>query len=259
MITLILGETGAGKTSFAYAMAINEMYNKQRLKQARNLVYQLQAGGYKNLRLQDDHLVYTDTPVLGRLFGHRPQYTYVCSGKRFGLPTKDNDVDFYPPFSFIVFDEGQKDADSRNFRNLRAYVKRGWEINRHMEYSIVYVSQFGNVDKVLREVSNKVIYVCDKGQKLSEGKYKHIQSYWKYLEFDTFSLYEKWVSEGMELKDIKEFCFNGDIQRCVDGHAFRPLWFRGRENSDFSKTKHKPTSMTVQSFNEFIKNVGDIE
>lgn len=257
MIILILGETGAGKTSFGYSLAIKEMYNKVRLKSARNIVYQLIEGGYKNLRLPDDHIVYTDTAVTGRLFGHRPRFSYLCSGRRFGLPTKTNNVDFYPPYAFIIFDEGQKDVDSRNFRNLQDYVKRGWETNRHMEYTIVYISQTGNVDKILRDIANKIYVVVGKGQKFSEGKYKHIQSFWKYIEFDCFSNYEKWVSEGKPNLEEKTSLFDGNIQRCVDGHAFMPLWFRGRENSDFTKIKTKKVEMTVKSFNEFIKNIGD--
>ncbi len=259
MITLILGDTGAGKTSFAYANAIMEIYNKNRLKQSRNIVYNLIEGGYKNLRLQDDHLVYTETYVLGRLFGHRPQTTYLCNGSKFGLPSDKKETDFYPPCAYIVIDEGQKDVDSRNFKNLEDCVKRGWETNRHMEYDLVYVSQWGNVDKVLRKLANRILYICSKGQRLSQGKYKHIQSFWNYIEFATYEEYEKWVADGKPQRKTQEFLFDGDICRCYDGYAYRPLWFKGRENADFTKVKNKRVEQTVESFNEFLKNMGEIK
>ena len=82
MIILILGDTGAGKTSFAYANAIVEMFNRNRMKQAKNIVYALNAGGYINLILPDDHLVYTETFCVSRLFGHSPRVSYLCSGNR---------------------------------------------------------------------------------------------------------------------------------------------------------------------------------
>ena len=257
MIILMLGETGAGKTSLAYAMAIQEMFNRKRLKSAQNLVYQLNIGGYTKLILPDDHLVYTETFLLGRLFGHRPKVSYLCNGKKFGLPTGDNDVDFYPPFSFIVYDESQKDVDSRNFRNLQDYVKRGWETNRHIEYTLLYISQFGNVDKVLRGLANKIYYVVDKYQQLSKGKYKHVQSCWEYYEFNSFEEYENWKSAGKPKRAELLYLFDGDIIRCYDDHAFLPVWFKGRENADFTKVKTKPVMKTIDSFNDFLKNIGD--
>ncbi len=259
MIMLVMGETGSGKTSFAYANAIVEMFNRQRLKYSRNIVYALQAGGYKYLQLQDDHLVYTETAVISRLFGHKPRMSYLCSGQRFGLPNDKKLTDFYPPCSYIVIDEGQKDADSRNFKNLDDYVKRGWETHRHMEYDLVYVSQWGNVDKVLRKLSNKIVYLVEKGQRLSDGKYKHIQSFWKYVEFSTYGEFEVWDDAGRPKKDTVEFLFDGDITRCYDGHAYRPLWFKGRENVDFTKIKNKRVEQTLASFNDFLKNMGEIK
>lgn len=255
-VALILGEEGAGKTAFAYANAIMEMYNRKRLKQAKNLVYQLVEGGYKNLRLQDDYLVYTETAVLSRLFGHRPQFTYVCNGSRFGLPNDKKETDFYPPFAYIVIDEGQKDADSRNFKNLEAYVKRAWETRRHMGYDLVYVSQWGNVDKCLRNVANRIVYLLSKGQRLSDGKYKHIQSYWSYTEFKTYDEFETWFKAGKPDREKKEFLFDGDIRRCYDGEAYRALWFKGRENADFTKVKHEWVGLTVESFNKFLERMG---
>lgn len=257
MLIGILGNTGAGKTSFAYAKAIMEMYNRERLKQAKNLVYQLIDGGYKKLCLPDDHLVYTETFVISRLFGHLSQVTYQCNGRRFGLPNGEIETDFYPPFSYIVFDEGQKDVDSRNFKNLPDFVKRGWETNRHMGYDIVYVSQWGNVDKCLRKLFNKIYYICSKGQRLSKGKYKHIQSYWSYIEFTTYEEYEGWVKDGKPKRSEKEYLFDGDIRRCYDGEAYRPLWFKGRGDSDFTKKKNKFVEQTLESFNEFLENMGE--
>lgn len=259
MITLILGDTGAGKTSFAYAKAIIEMFNRNRIKQAKNIVYALNAGGYLNLHLPDDHLVYTETFCVSRLFGHAPRVSYLCSGSRFGLPNDKKETDFYPPCSYIVIDEGQKDVDSRNFKNLEDYVKRAWETNRHMLYDLVYVSQWGNVDKVLRKLANQILYISEKGQKLSDGKYKHVQSFWKFLEFASYEEYEKWVESGKPKRTEQEFLFDGDITRCYDGFAYRPLWFKGREKADFTKIKNKPVEQTLQSFNEFLKNIGETQ
>ena len=259
MIILILGDTGAGKTSFAYAGAIVEMFNRNRMKQAKNIVFSLNAGGYRNLKLPDDHLVYTETFCVSRLFGHRPKVSYLCSGNRFGLPNDKRETDFYPPCAYIVIDEGQKDVDSRNFKNLEDFVKRAWETNRHMLYDLVYVSQWGNVDKVLRKLANRILYIAEKGQKLSDGKYKHIQSFWKFLEFASYEEYEKWVESGKPKRAEQEFLFDGDIMRCYDGFAYRPLWFKGREKADFTKIKNKPVEQTLQSFNEFLKNIGEIK
>lgn len=180
MITLVLGGPGAGKSAFVVALGCVEMYNRDRLKKCHIETAMLNMGGYTNLKAPEDHVVYFETGVISRIFGRKPRIAYECNGSRFGLPTNKQDKDFYPPYSFIVFDEGQKDVDSRNYKNLEDAVKRGWETHRHMGYDLVYISQFGNVDKVLRSLAEKVIYIISKRQGLSKGKYKHIQSFWKY-------------------------------------------------------------------------------
>lgn len=254
-----MGDPGAGKTAFAYAQAISECYNKDRRKQAQNVVFALNAGGYSNLLLPDDHIVYTETSVIGRLFGRKVQTTYICSGARFGLPNDEKETDFYPPYAFIVYDEGQKNVDSRNYKSLADYVKRGWETHRHMGYDILYVSQWGNLDKCLRKVIGRIIYICEKGQRYNKDKYSHIQSWWRYIEFASYEEYENWVVSGKSKRELKEFVFDGDITRCYDGEGYRPLWFKGRENVDFTKKKHKKVEMTIASFNEFLRDIGEIE
>ncbi len=259
MITFVMGDPGAGKTAFAYAQAICEMYNKERLKQASNVVYALNAGGYTKLTLPNDHIVYTETAVIGRLFGRKVQTSYVCSGARFGLPNDEKETDFYPPFAYVVYDEGQKNADSRNYKSLADYVKRGWETHRHMGYDILYVSQWGNLDKCLRKVIGRIVYIVEKGQRYNKDRYSHIQSWWKYIEFLSYEEYETWIVAGKPKRELKEFVFDGDITRCYDGEGYRPLWFKGREHVDFTKKKHKKVEMTVASFNEFLSDIGELK
>ena len=119
------------------------------------------------------------------------------------MPNDKIETDFYPPCSYIVIDEGQKDVDARNYKNLEDYVKRAWEINRHMLYDLVYVSQWGNVDKVLRKLANRIIYISSKGQKYSDGKYKHIQSFWKFSEFASAYDFRSFYTAQPALKHVK--------------------------------------------------------
>ena len=88
---LILGETGAGKSSFMYAKVITEMFNKERYRECKSITEELISGGYKNLTLPPKHISYTEYFVQSRLVG-RPKYiTYECNAKRFGIP---NDISF---------------------------------------------------------------------------------------------------------------------------------------------------------------------
>ena len=257
MITLILGAPGAGKSAFAVALGCIEMFNRDRYKKCYLETAFLNSCGYVNLKAPEEHVVYFETGVISRIFGRKPRRAYECDGARFGLPVgKKSAKDFYPPYAYITFDEAQKNVDSRNYKNLEDAVKRGWEIHRHMGYDLVYVSQFGNVDKVLRSLAERVVYIISKEQRLSDVKYKHIQSFWRYIEFKTFEEYEKWRNDGCPERVAKEYCFDGDIRRCYDGEAFKPLWFNGREFSDYTKKVGKFVASSVASFKEFIDRMG---
>ena len=238
-IYLVLGETGAGKSSFMYAQVISEMFNKERYRLAKKLTNVLIDGGYKKLTLPLKHICYTEYSVKSSLVGKHKYVTWECNAKKFGLPNNKYKMDFYPPYSVIGFDESQSNFDSRNWKNTEDFHKRGWETNRHMYYYILFASQFGNVDKVLRNLVKGVYYITEKWQDWSKDKYPHIQSFWKYKFFESYVSFENWY-QNRELKNYKEevFCYDGDIKKSYDGEVYKALWFKNREFDNYSQIYH---------------------
>lgn len=254
-IYLILGDTGAGKSSFMYANIIKEMFNKERYRTAKGITESLINGGYENLSLPPKHLCYTEYFVQSRLVGKPKRITYECNAKKFGIPNDKLEMDFYPPCAVIGLDEIQGKFENRNWKNLSDCYKRGWEINRHMLYYVLLVSQFGNVDKDLRNIAVGIYYIEKKWQDWSKDKYPHIQSFWQYKFFDDWANFEKWYT-NRDLKNYKEdtFCFDGDIRKCYDGEVYRALWLKGREKANFTQKLNKRVVPTIESYNEFIKS-----
>jgi len=254
---LILGEPGAGKSSFMYANVITEMFNKDRYREAKRITNELVFGGYTNLELPPKHVCYTEYFVQSCLVG-KPKYsTYECSAKKFGIPNDIQKTDFYPPCSVLGFDEAQRTIDNRNWKSLPDYLKRSWETHRHIEYCIFYVTQFGNVDKVLRELASGIYYIRSKYQCWSKDKYPHLQSCWTYSFFNNWEEFLNCYSKN-EFGKEETFVFDGNIKKSYDGEVYRALWLRNREKDNFSQKLNKPVEHTVDGYNEFLKVLGEI-
>ena len=255
---LILGDTGAGKSSFMYANLITEMFDKDRYRLAKGITKALISGGYLHLSLPPKHLCYSEYFVQSHVIGKPKYVTWQCCAKKFGIPNDEKEMDFYPPCSVIALDEIQGKFENRNWKNLKDYYKRGWEINRHMLYHIMLVSQFGNVDKDMRNLVVGVYYIEKKWQEWSKGKYPYLQSFWQYKHFDDWASFEDWYS-NREKKKVKDeiFKFDGDIRKCYDGEVYRALWLKGRKDSNYSQTQNVPVVPTVESYDNFISVVGE--
>ena len=255
---LILGDTGAGKSSFMYANLITEMFDKERYISSKKITRNLILGGYTNLSLPPKHLCYSEYYVQSHIVGKPKYITWQCSAKKFGLPNDEKEMDFYPPCSVIALDEVQGKFENRNWMNLKDYYKRGWETNRHMLYHIFLVSQFGNIDKDMRNLVVGIYYIEEKWQDWSKGKYPHLQSFWRYKYFEDWASFESWYGDK-DKKKIKDkiFCFDGDIRKCYDGEAYRALWFKGRQFSNYTQKQTSPVIPTIESYENFIKNIGE--
>lgn len=257
-LVLICGKTGAGKTAFLNSLLIEQMYNKERYKNAEKITQLLKVGGFRNLSLPPNHLCYSEYFCKSTLVGHKKFVTYECAAKKFCLPTEDNDADFYPPNAVLAFDEIQGKFDKRNWSKLEDYYSRAWEVRRHNGYLTMCASQFGNVDSNMRSLFTDVFYVEEKWQEWSKDKYSHIQSFWKYKRFNCFADLERWLANS----DLKVFVsegvhlYDGDIRKSYDGEAYRAFWFRNREKSNYTQVLHKPIGLNVEDFKRFNERNG---
>lgn len=254
-LILICGKTGAGKTSFMNALIINEMFNKERYKASKKITQQLVLGGFTKLATPPNHICYSESFCRSSLVGRRKHVTYRCDAKKFCLPTKDNNADFYPPNAVLGFDEIQGKFDKRKWASLEDYYSRAWEVRRHNGYLVLCASQFGNVDSNMRNLFTHVFYVEDKWQEWSKDKYSHLKSFWHYKLFNSFSDFERFL-ENQDLKNYIEeadYCYDGDIRLCYDGEGYRALWFNGRKNDNYSQDLNYPVEMSVEGYEDFNK------
>ena len=252
-LVLVCGKTGAGKTAFLNSLLIEQMYNRKRYKDAKKITSLLVQGGFRKLSLPPNHLCYSEYFCRSSVVGRKKYVTYECNAKKFCLPTEDNNSDFYPPNAVLAFDEIQGKFDKRNWSKLEDYYSRAWEVRRHNGYLVICASQFGNVDSNMRNLFTHVFFVEEKWQEWSKDKYSHLQSFWRYKQFNSFSDLERWLANS----DLKTYIaegvrvYDGDIRKCYDGEGFRAYWFYNRENSNYTQHIHLPIGLNVEDFKKF--------
>lgn len=182
---LILGDTGAGKTSFVVAQAIE--YHKTMDKVIRKnlgpLYAHLQSQGYPVDIDMIPTFVYSDTAILLN------KRNYLMSNHadflRLGIPDTEEypNVAKYPLGAYFVFDETGPKADSRDWndfnRNLSAYLT----LHRKAYQSLnLVVQNFSRIDKRIRENVHVIKYVVGMTQ-FHIPFTKFYKTTWHYIEY----------------------------------------------------------------------------
>ncbi|MCM1195146.1 MAG: zonular occludens toxin domain-containing protein [Firmicutes bacterium] len=233
-ITIIAGVIGAGKTSLATALAIENMYGekaRERIRACKGELAVMRANGF-NVSMPDKHLTYADYLIDYRSpdCGHRRSYD--VDGYKLGFATDDFAPQLLPPYSFVVLDEAQKYFNSRKSHQFADNVSRFWEQSRKFHFDILLVVQrIGLIDLNIRELA-RIIWV--EKLRFKYDKYGNLaQCIWTYREWDTYSEYEA----GERGKKVT-YIFNGNIFKNYDTSEGKQLYMQGLDERDFDYSEH---------------------
>jgi hypothetical protein len=255
MITIICGKPGSGKTSFLAAKAVESMTSgaSARLSACHNEIYLLNEGGF-NLSYPENHITYTDFPVVSDVRGYPRLPSFDISLSRFSLPTdedtEDNRPMFIPPYSVVFFDEAARVLNSRDWQDLAASMRVRFETHRHVGLDIYMTVHNGvEIDKCLRILADKVIEL--QGVRIRrEKKFNRVRVVsiiWEALVFDDISHYSAYLDNPLKkrLAYSVSYSFDGDIFSCYDSYAFYVNHYRNNYDRDFEMVESVFVDKTV--------------
>lgn len=255
MITTIHGDIGTGKTSLLVSFLLPYLRGKnckQSMRNAGKYVDALRDGGYGNLQLPQDNLVYADFLLGTKRMSITPNY---IDGFKLGLPANGFNPDYIPPFSVVGFDEAVKYFDC-NKQAPAEHICRYYEMHRHSDLSFIMASQRPvHIHKSIRSLAERVIWIEKK-----EHKYNHnvlVQTTWHcYVYSNSEALIRDLDSGGFALGKKEQFTHSGNIYKHYDSKNFRNLYLKDLENSNYAIDKLRRYGMSigeVSNFNDKFK------
>ncbi len=257
MITLIVGEPGAGKTSLMASLACFSMTTqaRERVKMSNSMIEAFNSNGY-NFNFAEEHVTYTNFFCESHhIKWFTPRISYDLDGIDFGLEDLEHKTKNIFPCSFLFFMEGQSFLDSRKSRFFRQSVSRAYENHRHWGLDIFIDAQRATlIDANIREISGEIVEVKNRVVKRnSQGIIKKI--IWNTRVFDGSKVYEKYLESGKLNGDYvtRVYEFPGNIHDCYVSENNFALFLDGRENKMFSCEKHLKPEYSKSYVNTYSK------
>lgn len=255
---LILGDTGAGKTSLAVAQAIK--YHKQMDKVIRKnlapLYAHLKEQGYPVDIDSIPTFVYSDVSILLKKNG---LMNADADFLELGIPDMEEfpNVAKYPLGAYFVFDETGPKADSRDWndfnRNLSAYLT----LHRKAYQSLnIIVQNFSLIEKRIRQNVHSIKYVVGMSQ-FHIPFTKFTRTTWQYIEFtgpDRFENCEKGKMPTLFSDDIryKKFSTWVNVFERYDSRA--EIAYFLREKKPFEIEQAHPFILTTDGIADYLEH-----
>ncbi len=234
MITLIVGEPGAGKTSLNCYFAIQELVNSHtNFLNSESEISSLRQYGHMP-ELIDEVCVYSNFKIVNKTRFKFKLRSNVLDPFKMCLPNDEIPFDYYPPCSTFHVMEGQIYWNSRR-KGLRDCVCRFFENHRHAHFEIFIDVQRGMlIDANIREIVGNIIEVqkidvkADKRGVVSQVK-------WTCREFDSWFSYEQYLNSGKTANVYKQIAYTADfnIFCCYSSYENGPAFYVGCDEKYF--------------------------
>lgn len=223
VVTLVIGDPGAGKSAFATACALENMIYRgqaRKIKQAINKINYLNVMNPGiNLRLPPQrHLVFvTGFKVTDKCYTPNPNTSYDFDGWRVGLNDNLYSTMYFPMNSLRIFDEMQKYFPSQqDLPNGKLPIRVSTEFQKARHYGIYTIGtvQVGtDINKKLRDIASFI--------EIEEMRFKYTdagtisQTIWRVKYFQSHALYTAYLDSHNDDKYATkfEFVFEGNIFR----------------------------------------------
>lgn len=206
----ITGLTGAGKTSFATAIAQEVFRDKMRMQMCMSRIYALRNMGF--LSLQPPRcMIYAD---FGLVSTQGVPCNYI-NGFDLGVPVDYRENALLPPHIVIILDEAPKYFNNRNTQSFPEFVEQFFQLHRHARLTIMMCYQdLDDIDLKIRKLLHRVIIV--KEQRLDTKRFEidrqtgmpKVRSVtWSYDEYKRFgnkSAYQWATNDNVRPIPLKE-------------------------------------------------------
>lgn len=251
MIRIVSGKPGKGKTLFlTYLMYLSASVNgyENYLKSCKRIKF-FNEHGYKFSYPLQKHVTYFNGQARIAPMGRPVKNIFTFNPWEMALPTKENDVALFFPYSDIFVDEGQRYYNSRLFQKFPAAVSRFYELHRHYGLNITIACQRpGLIDLNIRELAEELIYIEDLDTIVDElGNL--IKATWHIRKFTNNAEMEKYIDGHKDLGTEEIVECEENLFKFYNTKFFEFAFLNQRENQDFLNKCLKPFEFSPEIVN----------
>lgn len=225
-ITMIYAPPKRGKTLFLAYLVQQFAFDRERLIASKGVIEHRCALGYP---LQDylryNHFVYSNVEIRTNKRGCLSRVTHFYNPFKIAVPNDKFKTTFLPEYSTIIWDECQKQLNSR--KSLNRFTSAWFEQSGHMHYDIYLATQRPKLtDLNVRELITKFIYIdsvefvlTDTGVKTRIYTVEHT---------DCYSV-DEFISSGYNLNNGSKrmYEYDGDLRKCYDAYCYNDNYYAG--------------------------------
>lgn len=209
-IIAVIGTTGAGKTSFATAVANDVFGDIVRQQMCVSRVFALRDIGFLSLK-PPRVLVYAD---YGLVSSNGVPCNYI-NGFDLGVPVDYRENALLPPEVVVILDEASKYFNNRNTQSFPEFVEQLFQLHRHAHLTFILCYQdLGDIDLKIRKLFHRIIvakelkvdsnkYVIDKSTHMPKVR-SCTWLYDEYKKFGSKSAFQWATSEDVRPIPLKE-------------------------------------------------------
>ena len=230
-ITMIYAPPKRGKTLFLAYLVQMLAFDFERSNNAKIVLQNRCALGYP---LQDylkyNHYVYSNVELRTKKSGYSERVTHPFNPFKVGVPNDKFITTFFPEYSVIIWDECQKQLNSR--KSLNRFTSAWFEQSGHMHYDIYLATQRPKLtDLNVRELITKFIYI--KEVEFLETS-TEIKTIIYTIEHDNCYSVDQFIASGyVEPKGQQRiYEFNGDLRECYDAYCYNENYYAGFDSSN---------------------------
>lgn len=215
-----------GKTLFFAYLFQMFAFDLERTNNAkRELEYRCALGYPLQDYLKYNHYVFSNVELKTKKNGYSERVTHDYDPFTVGVPNDKFVTTFFPEYSTIIWDECQKQLNSR--KSLNRFTSAWFEQSGHMHYDIYLATQRPKLtDLNVRELITKFIYI--KEVEILEAS-SGIKTVIYTIEHDDCYSVDQFISSGyVEPKGQEQiYLFNGDLRECYDAYCYKENYYSG--------------------------------
>ena len=223
-ITMVYAPPKRGKTLYLAYLVQMLAFDNERTKLAKKEIANRCALGYP---LQDfleyNHFIYSNVEIRTKRNGYSQRLTHYFNPVKVAVPNDKFETTFFPDYSIIIWDECQKQLNSR--KSLNRFTSAWFEQSGHMHYDIYLATQRPKLtDLNVRELITRFIYIDN--VEFRETK-KGVETVIYTIEHTDCYAVEQFVSSGYKEPKGEKYTYHfaGDLRLCYDAYCYNENYY----------------------------------
>lgn len=225
-ITLVYAPPKFGKTLMLSFIFHNLIKDRQRILNAKEVLKQKIDEGYpleKYMSLQ--HYIFSNVKFISKNFGYSDRVSNDFNPFEIGLPNEVFKTRFFPEYSIFIWDECQKQLNSR--KKLNRYTSAWFEQHGHSHYEIILATQRPKlVDLNVRDLITRFIDI--RKVEFEETK-QGVKTVIYTVEHEDCNSVERYIESGRKepMGEKKVYKIDCDLRNTYDAFCYSSNYYAG--------------------------------